>query len=568
MTSILPLLAKPIALSTVNRLARPKNASTSRIIQFIVVIFSLALLLLIGKGTSEVLTRIREYSDFLYLAPAQPIALVLFLLLLMLVVSNAALAVGLFFLGRDLDLLVASPTNSWRFFSGKYLVMFASSSWMPLIFLAPFLWAFGYHYDVPWSYYPLSLLILVPYFAIAASSGLILVVSIAMLLSAKYTKETLLVCILLVITAISIAVSLIDIRADKLASSSEVFRLLSMLSMSHHYWLPSNWAAGLLQQFLAPELHTAPQVLQVYLSAALALFSISFLLVHVGVTRGISNLQSVRQSHSHTQSQWPNKLSSTTFGLTRTERGLLSKDLYVYLRDMTQLAQLVVLIVLCCFYLYNVKIFRAVNLLPHGTQYNWRNVLFIINIAMGTFIAIAVGSRFIFPSISLEGAGYWIIRTAPITSYQFISSKFRYWYPPVTSVTGLFFCIGAYTIGADWSLIALHAFAAVVISYGIVGLAIGFGALYAHFDWEYSTELAASFGGFVFMLCGIMFVMASIIPLLLLAWLVQFGGSMHSLSLFHYLCCVGGIGILFLMASVGCARFMLSQGALSLSKRE
>jgi hypothetical protein len=117
-------------------------------------------------------------------------------------------------------------------------------------------------------------------------------------------------------------------------------------------------------------------------------------------------------------------------------------------------------------------------------------------------------------------------------------------------------------------LIALHAFAAVVICYGIVGLAIGFGALYSHFDWEYSTELAASFGGFVFMLCGIMFVMTSLIPLLVLAWLIQFASHLHSLTLFEYLCCVAGIGSLFVIGSIGCTRFMVTQGANYLSKRE
>ena len=108
--------------------------------------------------------------------------------------------------------------------------------------------------------------------------------------------------------------------------------------------------------------------------------------------------------------------------LSPVRRQLLIKDLKIFLRDVSQWSQLLLLLALVLLYLYN---FRVLDLsrIPYMSGF-LKNIYAFVNLGMAGFVMATVAVRFVFPAVSAEGASFWIIRTSPITLRDFLWSKF------------------------------------------------------------------------------------------------------------------------------------------------
>ena len=84
-------------------------------------------------------------------------------------------------------------------------------------------------------------------------------------------------------------------------------------------------------------------------------------------------------------------------------RQLLVKDLKIFLRDVSQWSQLLLLLALVLIYLYN---FRVLDLgrIPYMTGFV-KNVYAFVNLGMAGFVLATVAVRFVFPMVSAGGAG-------------------------------------------------------------------------------------------------------------------------------------------------------------------
>ena len=99
--------------------------------------------------------------------------------------------------------------------------------------------------------------------------------------------------------------------------------------------------------------------------------------------------------------------------LSVVRRHLLVKDLKVFLRDVSQWSQLLLLLALVLVYLYN---FRVLDLEPHPVhERRDQERLRVRQPGDGGLRHGHVAVRFVFPAVSAEGAAFWIIRTAPVS---------------------------------------------------------------------------------------------------------------------------------------------------------
>ena len=194
-------------------------------------------------------------------------------------------------------------------------------------------------------------------------------------------------------------------------------------------------------------------------------------------------------------------------------RQLLVKDLKVFLRDVSQWSQLLLLLALVLVYLYN---FRVLDLdrIPYMSGVI-KNVYAFVNLGMAGFVMATVAVRFVFPAVSAEGAAFWIIRTAPVSMHDFLWSKFWTGLVPVLLLTeGLTIAANEF-LGVDPFLKVVAAAAIVFMSFALVGLATGLGARYPRFDAENASQVAGSYGGVAFMIVAVLFV---IVMIALLGW--------------------------------------------------
>jgi ABC-2 type transport system permease protein len=199
--------------------------------------------------------------------------------------------------------------------------------------------------------------------------------------------------------------------------------------------------------------------------------------------------------------------------ISTVHRHLLVKDLKLFLRDVSQWSQLLLLLALVVVYLYN---FRVLNLdkIPYMSGMV-KNVYAFVNLAMAGLVLSTVCARFVFPAVSAEGASFWIIRTAPISLRGFLWSKF--WtglLPVVVLAEGLTIAANA-LLGIDPLLRIVSAVAVFFMAIALVGLATGLGACYPRFNAENPSQVAGSYGGVAFMILAVLFM---ILLIVLIGW--------------------------------------------------
>jgi ABC-2 type transport system permease protein len=185
----------------------------------------------------------------------------------------------------------------------------------------------------------------------------------------------------------------------------------------------------------------------------------------------------------------------------------------VFLRDVSQWSQLLLLLALTMVYLYN---FRVLDLdrIPYMSGV-LKNAYAFLNLAMASFVMSTVTVRFVFPAVSAEGAAFWIIRTAPVSLRDFLWSKFWTGLVPILILTECLIVAGNELLGVDPFLKRMCAVAVIFMAFALVGLGTGLGARYPRFAADNPSQVAGSYGGVAFMIVAVLFILVMIV---LLGW--------------------------------------------------
>jgi ABC-2 type transport system permease protein len=144
-----------------------------------------------------------------------------------------------------------------------------------------------------------------------------------------------------------------------------------------------------------------------------------------------------------------------------------------------------------------------------------KNAYAFVNLAMAAFVLSAVAVRFVFPSVSAEGAAFWIVRTSPVSMRAFLWSKFWIGLVPVLVLAEALTVASNHFLGAATFLRVLGAVAIFFMTFALVGLATGMGAIYPRFNAENLTQVAGSYGGIGYMVLAVLFILVEVA---LLAW--------------------------------------------------
>jgi ABC-2 type transport system permease protein len=423
--------------------------------------------------------------------------------------SGIVTALSTSFLSEDLRLLLAAPVAARRLFYARFVRTVVQSSWMVVVFLAPVLMGVGLARCAPIGFYLTSVLTIVPFAVIPVAVGTACTLLLVNVFPARRARDLLMLMGLLF--AGSIVILLRMLRPEQLMhveSLPDVTGFFATLQSPVTPLLPSFWAGEMLFASLKG----------------------GWDLVHTGAlwTTALAFCVGLRAADErwhfagYSRSQEAPKARFTKLRgldiiarllpLSPVRRQLFVKDLKIFLRDVSQWSQLLLLLALVLIYLYN---FRVLDLgrIPYMSGFI-KNVYAFVNLGMAGFVMATVAVRFVFPAVSAEGAAFWIIRTSPVSLHDFLWSKFWTGLVPVLVLTeGL--TIGANELlGVDPVLKVVAACAIVFLSFALVGLATGLGARYPRFTVD-PSQVAGSYGGVMFMILAVLLIIVTIV---LLGW--------------------------------------------------
>jgi len=268
-------------------------------------------------------------------------------------------------------------------------------------------------------------------------------------------------------------------------------------------FLPSSWVTNALIPFLRPRPGQRPllQYLALATSSAAACVACSMVAERVYAV-GFSRSLSARRARVSRLAVWDRLFARLPIPVV--SRALVLKDLKTFVRDTTQWSQLILLGALVVVYVYNFRALPAAESLL--AQFYLDHLLAFLNLSLAGFVMSSVAVRLLFPSISLEGKAFWLLRSAPISMARVWWSKFWSGVGPLAFLGWLLLVLGDRALGVGGMTLAVSVFTLALMTFPIAALGLWLGSLYAQLDYENAAKIPSSFGGVVYMIVTILFI--------------------------------------------------------------
>ncbi len=436
--------------------------------------------------------------------------LVFFALLLF---SNVVTAFSTFYLADDLEFLMGQPISTDQLFASRFIESMVQSSWILALFGLPLFIAVGVEMGAPLYYYPLLLVVLLPFVAIPTALASIFALLVTNIIAANRTRDAALFFGLVAFTVLFVIIRAFEperlLNPDSFDSIGEMMRLLSPPTTAY---FPDDWVINILTPVLfeldAPVTWSAILLF----TTPIALFFLATWLHRPLYFRGYSNakegehsggimvairdwlLEKTRTTSRSVDEQLQNLAGSEE--QASALRQLIKKDQTIFTRDASQWSQLLIVVAIIVIYLVNFKYFEIA---AEGTLIGDIGLVFF-NLAACAFVVVALCGRFLFPAVSVEGRAFWIILQAPISLQRFLVGKWLGSLLPIVAVGQFLIWSSNLLVGIDLVATSLAAAQTLIISLVASAMAVGMGAMSPQFHNPNAAKIASSFGAVIFMI--------------------------------------------------------------------
>ena len=434
-----------------------------------------------------------------------------FVTLLMLAVAFSVLtsAVTTLYASDDLPFLLALPIAAPRVFGLKVAETYLSSALLPSLLTLPVLVGLGLARAAPPGFYLASSLAVLALFAVPVTVGAFAALVLMRLAPAGRVKEA--ATALSVLVAAALIVGLRALRPEQLTdlTPEEFERFLTTFADLGVGWLPPGWASSAIWGSLGGVTLT-PSLALLVVVAVLGLWLVgrlAALAYREGWIRGLD--------HHHRRDSDARSLPAAAWERPLARLGpsgaVLIKDLRVLLRDPTQWSQLLVLVALAGVYLVS-----TASVAVEGQRF--RDALGTLNVAFLAFLLAGVGIRLAFPVVSLEGEGWWLLRTAPLRTRSLVLGKFVHALPPLLLLGAGLGLAQALLLDVTPALATASLVAGVCAAVAVAALGVGLGAAFPRFDATNPAEVPMSPGGLLYMTLALVYGAALTTVLAYPAW--------------------------------------------------
>ncbi len=487
-------------------------------------------------GLGAVLTERLLYTLFAFL----------FALLLL---SNLIISYTNLFRNRETAFLLTLPVSSQTIFRWKFIESMILSSWAFLFLIAPLLAAFGLVREVPWHFYPVTVLLIGLFIILPCVFGSALAIAIGRHLDRKNFQilVILLAVVLLAFVAFWWKTNPVDDDLLDRRTLEALDKLLAKTRFTLFPFLPSYALSGAVLQWAEGVTRSAVFFSAVLLSNTLFFGSLAFTRFGNIFYDTASAVQSrsggafqfnffrARKNDS-AEPGFLENLFGKLFWLQPDTRALAVKDMRMFWRDTTQWGQSVMFFGLLGAYIINLR-----NFTHQLTSPFWIHAVAFLNLGACAFNLASLTTRFVFPQFSLEGRRLWIVGMSPMGLERIVKTK--YWLASALSlvVTLLLVTLSCYLLQMPWADVAFFGAVVTVMTFTLNGLAVGLGVLYPNVKETNPNKIVSGFGG---TLC---FVLSSVYIIASLTLLVAGGGGFQSHTGLTVACIIGFVVLSFVI---------------------
>jgi ABC-2 type transport system permease protein len=406
----------------------------------------------------------------------------------LLLFSSMVSAVSSLYLSSDNEILYSAPIHENQLFGMRFLTSFLYTSWMMVIFSLPIFGAYGTIFHADFWYYPLMLVSVLSTALTANAVGLAATILLVRLFPAKQTKDIAVYLSMLFGILLYLVIRLM--RPEDMADPErfpDFIEYLSSMQTPALSLLPPAWANQLLNVYLQDRLIDWTAVGLLLLTPVVFYWGGEWLMTRF-FAGGFSKAQeSFGGYHSFNQSTYhPSPLLR-----------IFHKEAKLFLRDSSEWSQLFLVGALVVVYLYNFKALPLDRTFLSADKV--ANIIAFANIGAAGFVATSLAARFVYPSIGAEGMAFAMIRSSPLPLQRYLVCKYLFYCIPFTLVVLFLVITSNYLLQINGPMWWVSITMSLIITWGALAQALGFGAMYADFKIESRAAVQGSFGAILFL---------------------------------------------------------------------
>jgi ABC-2 type transport system permease protein len=465
-----------------------------------VLFFSLTVCLVLYMIVVKVVTYFHSQNELGIILSLKIFQMAWITMFAMLVFSCMVSAVSTLFLSQDNEIIFAAPVAESDIFFMRFLTTSAYTSWMMVVFSIPIFAAYGTVFKAGFLYWPLMLGTILATTAIASTFGMGVTVLLVNLFPAKRTKDIILY--LSVCFGIFIYLIFRLMRPEDLVNPDKYGHFidyLSSLATPAAPYIPAAWAANLLSYYLLD------RKIDLLVTALLVMTPVSlFFLGEWAMERWFLS--------GYTKSQESFGGYRMFFSRGKYRRSSLQwtflKESKLFLRDSAEWSQLFMIAALVVVYLYNFKVLPVERSMFEEEYVT--NLISFLNIGLTGFVVASLAARFVYPSIGAEGGAFYIIMSSPLSAARYILHKYLFYVVPFTGLALILLVVSNRLLKIEGPMWWISLITGLIITWTVLAMALGFGAIYADFKAENRAAALGGIGAILFLFTAIAFEMAII----------------------------------------------------------
>jgi hypothetical protein len=428
-------------------------------------------------------------------------------------IGNIVVSFSTLFRSDETSFLFTKPVSFTKIFLIKFLDNFFYSSTTLLLIVAAALLGYGIYFNMNWSFYPFTLLLIILPFMFSAGSLGVIILMLILRLSVRYGLRK-----VIFVSSVIYAVSIIGYYfiSSPITLVREVF--MYWPDINHYFGfldsfiiklLPAYWVADSFFWMTSGSLENAIPLIALNLFFSATLFSLALFIAHKWYYDTWAASLELTISAKTSNVSKPTLMGfEKNSRLNSIEESIIKREFFLFTRDPGQWIHLGVMIFLMVIFMTGIS---GIKLIIDDAYYNdsLRTIIFLVVSLFSAFMVAALSLRFIFPLISLEGESVWKVRSSPVNHTPFLINKLLIYFTPI------------FIMGQLVSFFAGHQFPrilsltgqlnSVFITISIVSLNFGMGGYFANFKEKSPIRIASSQGAsitFLFIIIYMVFLLA------------------------------------------------------------
>jgi len=423
---------------------------------------------------------------------------------IMLVMSGMVTAFATLFRSEEVPYLLTKPISLSRIVLFKFVESTHFSSWAFIFIILPYVTAYAAYENLSAAFAFCTLIFSVPFLFLCSGIGALVVMLVVRWVPHRVSLRMSVWGFLTIVAIVVIRYSHQYSSMDE--ASFTLTALIPGMQFASNPLIPSTWVAEGIQAMGRGQWRTGFIFLGILTSSALGLGTgVEWLGAHT-FHASWEKLEVGRGKRSGTSRIF--RYGDRLLGFLRTDvRAIIMKDVRTFCRDAMQWSQALIFFGLLGIYFGNI---RSLDYHTYGPI--WRNMVAFLNVFSVSAVLCSLGSRFVYPQLSLEGQGFWLLGLSPTHMKRVLMSKCVTAMIALSLASVTLIGLSSSMLQTDRDVLLVSIILMASISLSVCGLSTGLGAIFMDLRQRNPAAIVGNFGGTLNLVLSLSLLLVTITP--------------------------------------------------------